>query len=47
MQIHQALNLAVSDTTGPGPVMRSIIVVAVVGGALLAWFVLRGYRNND
>ncbi|SCE34617.1 hypothetical protein GA0115240_15345 [Streptomyces sp. DvalAA-14] len=47
MQIHQVLNLAVSDSAGPGPVMRSIIVIAVVGGALLAWFVLRGYRDND
>ncbi|WP_405577431.1 hypothetical protein [Streptomyces sp. NBC_01190] len=47
MHMHHALNLAVNDSAGPGPVMRSIIVIAVVGGALLAWFVLRGYRDND
>jgi hypothetical protein len=33
--------------TGPGPVMRSIIVISVVGVALMAWFLLRGYRDND
>ncbi|MFC4031784.1 hypothetical protein ACFO3J_09865 [Streptomyces polygonati] len=47
MQINQVLDLAVSDSAGPGPVMRSIIVIAVVGGVLIAWFVLRGYRDND
>ncbi|WNI14170.1 hypothetical protein [Actinacidiphila sp. ITFR-21] len=47
MPIHHLLNIAVNESPGPGPVMRSIIVVAVVGGVLLAWFVLRGYRDND
>lgn len=46
MQIHHALTLAVSQSPGPGPVMRTVIVVSVVGSALLAWFVLRGYRND-
>ncbi|WP_433887709.1 hypothetical protein [Streptomyces sp. CA-111067] len=35
------------DKVGPGGLMRSIIVIAVVGSALIAWFVLRGYGNND
>lgn len=45
MQIHHALTLAASDSPGPGPVMRSVIVITVVGVVLVAWFVLRGYRN--
>jgi hypothetical protein len=45
--LHDVTTLAVSNSAGPGPVMRSIIVIAVVGAGLLAWFVLRGYRNND
>ncbi|WP_335972334.1 MULTISPECIES: hypothetical protein [Streptomycetaceae] len=47
MQFHHALTttLAVSNSPGPGPVMRTFIVVAVVGAALLGWFLLRGYRD--
>ena len=33
--------------TGPGGLMRTVIVVSVVGAGLIAWFVLRGYGNND
>ncbi|HEY5833259.1 hypothetical protein [Streptomyces sp.] len=44
-QIQHALTLAVSHSPGPGPVMRTVVVVAVVGVVLLAWFVLRGYRG--
>jgi hypothetical protein len=47
MQIHHALNLALKSSPGPGLVMRSIIVISVVGAVLIAWFVLRGYRDND
>ncbi|SDN55707.1 hypothetical protein [Actinacidiphila guanduensis] len=48
MQIHHALTtLAVSQSSGPGPVMRSLIVISVVGAAFLGWFLLRGYRDND
>jgi hypothetical protein len=47
MQIHDVLNLAINSSAGPGLVMRSIIVISVVGGVLIAWFVLRGYRDND
>jgi hypothetical protein len=46
MQIHHALTLAAdSGSPGPGPIMRSVIVIAVVGVVLIAWLVLRGYRN--
>jgi hypothetical protein len=47
MQIHHLMSLAVNESPGPGLVMRSVIVISVVGAALVAWFVLRGYRNND
>ncbi|MFI9200399.1 hypothetical protein [Streptomyces sp. NPDC053048] len=40
--------LAVSrDDTGPGWVLRSILIVGVVGVVLIAWFLLRGYRDKD
>jgi hypothetical protein len=45
MDFHHALTLAASQSPGPGPVMRTIIVVSLVGVVLIAWFVLRGYRN--
>lgn len=44
---HDVTALALSDSPGPGPVMRSIIVVSVLGAAFLAWFLLRGYRDDD
>jgi hypothetical protein len=39
------LTLAATDSPGPGLVMRSLIVISVVGVVLIAWFVLRGYRD--
>lgn len=45
--IHDMTGLAISDTAGPGPVMRTIIVVTVVGAALMAWFLLRGYSKDE
>ncbi|WUH96099.1 hypothetical protein OG900_37915 [Streptomyces sp. NBC_00433] len=44
--IHDVTNLAMSDSAGPGPVMRTVIVATVVGVALMAWFLLRGYGND-
>lgn len=41
--IHNMTTLAVSNSPGPGPVMRTVLVVSVVGVALMAWFLLRGY----
>jgi hypothetical protein len=45
--IHDVTDLALSNSPGPGLVMRSVIVVTVVGAALLAWFLLRGYGNDE
>lgn len=44
---HDVTSLALSQSPGPGPVMRSVIVVSVLGVAFLAWFLLRGYRDDD
>lgn len=38
--------LAASHDQGAGPVLRTVIVVGVVGAALLAWFLLRGYGGQ-
>jgi hypothetical protein len=43
--IHSLTALAASGPPGPGPVMRTVIVASVVGVVLLAWVVLRGYRD--
>jgi uncharacterized ion transporter superfamily protein YfcC len=32
---------------GPGTLLRVVIVVAVLGAAFLAWFLLRGYGDKD
>ncbi|MEV0091500.1 hypothetical protein [Streptomyces sp. NPDC050738] len=42
-----ALLAAASDAQGPGNVIRVVLVVSIVGAGLLAWILLRGYRNND
>jgi hypothetical protein len=44
--LHDATTLALSDSPGPGPVMRSVIVISVLGVGFLAWFLLRGYRDG-
>lgn len=44
--IHDLTTLAVSNSPGPGPVMRTVLVVSVVGVALMAWFLLRGYGGK-
>ncbi|WP_179120122.1 hypothetical protein [Streptomyces tsukubensis] len=38
---------AASSQHGPGNVLRIALAVMLVGAVLLAWFLLRGYRNND
>jgi len=47
MQIHHLMSLAIDNSAGPGPVMRTVLIGSVVGVVLLAWFVLRGYGNKD
>ncbi|MEW1750509.1 hypothetical protein ACIQU1_15445 [Streptomyces angustmyceticus] len=31
---------------GPGWILRTVIIAGVVGAALLAWFLLRGYGQD-
>ncbi|MFD9504048.1 hypothetical protein [Streptomyces sp. NPDC060035] len=42
-----AVLAAVSGDQGPGNTLRIVLLVSLVGAALLAWFLLRGYRNDD
>jgi hypothetical protein len=42
-----ALLAAAADRAGPGALLRTLVVVSVVGAALLAWFLLRGYGGGD
>ncbi|ANZ18730.1 hypothetical protein ACH4YO_20645 [Streptomyces noursei] len=47
---HASLLLAVAETSkdsGPGWILRTVIIVGVLGAALLAWILLRGYSNED
>ena len=36
---------AVAEQQGPGTLLRVVLAVLLVGVALLAWFLLRGYRD--
>ncbi|WP_328317452.1 hypothetical protein [Streptomyces sp. NBC_00388] len=38
---------AATNQQGPGDTLRVLLVVLLVGAVLLAWFLLRGYRDND
>ncbi|MFD6425189.1 MULTISPECIES: hypothetical protein [unclassified Streptomyces] len=42
-----ALLAAAADDQGPGNTVRIVLLVSLVGAALLAWLLLRGYRNDD
>ncbi|SCD86367.1 hypothetical protein [Streptomyces sp. PpalLS-921] len=45
---HTAVLLAaVSEDQGPGNTLRVVLLVSLLGAALLAWFLLRGYRDDD
>ncbi|MEU7116893.1 hypothetical protein [Streptomyces zaomyceticus] len=39
--------LAAAADQGPGDTLRIVLLVSIVGGALMAWFLLRGYRSDD
>ncbi|MFJ2646632.1 MULTISPECIES: hypothetical protein [unclassified Streptomyces] len=47
MPFPATLLAAASDQQGPGDTIRIVLVVSLVGVALLAWFLLRGYRDKD
>ncbi|MFI8822546.1 hypothetical protein [Streptomyces sp. NPDC053431] len=38
--------LAATGQQGPGDTLRIVLLGSLVGAALLAWFLLRGYRNG-
>lgn len=44
---HLALLLAADEPPANGLAFRALIVLSVVGAVALAWFLLRGYRDND
>ncbi|MEW2065587.1 hypothetical protein [Streptomyces sp. NPDC007346] len=45
---HTAVLLAaVAEEQGPGATLRIVLLASIVGAVLLAWFLLRGYRNKD
>ncbi|MER8235965.1 hypothetical protein [Streptomyces sp. NPDC094049] len=39
--------LAAAAQQGPGDTLRIVLLVSIVGGVLLAWFLLRGYRTEE
>ncbi|MFC9485582.1 hypothetical protein ACFTZM_05810 [Streptomyces hydrogenans] len=39
--------IAAAAQEGPGDTLRIVLLVSMVGGALLAWFLLRGYRGES
>ncbi|MFB7010903.1 MULTISPECIES: hypothetical protein [unclassified Streptomyces] len=41
-----ALLAAASGDQGPGNTLRIVLLASLVGAGLLAWFLLRGYRND-
>ncbi|MDI3408556.1 hypothetical protein [Streptomyces cavernicola] len=43
--LQAAAELAAKDQ-GPGDTLRIVLVVSLVGAALLAWFLLRGYGKG-
>ncbi|MFI2190759.1 hypothetical protein [Streptomyces sioyaensis] len=47
---HPSVLLAAAQETardvGPGWILRTVIIVGVVGAVLLAWLLLRGYRQD-
>ncbi|MET9345875.1 hypothetical protein [Streptomyces termitum] len=42
-----ALTRLAAAPQGPGNTLRVVLLVSMVGGALLAWFLLRGYRQGE
>ncbi|HEY9437372.1 MAG TPA: hypothetical protein VIS29_01730 [Streptomyces sp.] len=42
-----ALLAAASEERGPGNTLRIVLLGSIVGAALLAWFLLRGYGKDD
>ncbi|MEU9115519.1 hypothetical protein AB0D04_27975 [Streptomyces sp. NPDC048483] len=49
--LHSSMLLAAVQQTpgadGPGWILRTVIIVGVLGAVFLAWLLLRGYGNQD
>ncbi|MBQ0830758.1 hypothetical protein [Streptomyces tagetis] len=45
VRLAQAVTAA--EPQGPGNMLRIILLVMIVGCALTAWFLLRGYKRKD
>jgi hypothetical protein len=41
-----ALFAAASEQQGLGNTLRILLIASIAGAAVLAWFLLRGYRGN-
>ncbi|MFD4372022.1 hypothetical protein [Streptomyces sp. NPDC058486] len=39
--------IAAAAQQGPGDTLRIVLLISMVGGALLAWFLLRGYGGAE
>ncbi|MFF8805132.1 hypothetical protein [Streptomyces omiyaensis] len=39
--------IAAAAQQGPGDTLRVVLLISMVGGALLAWFLLRGYGRDE
>ncbi|MFF8408485.1 hypothetical protein [Streptomyces omiyaensis] len=39
--------IAEAAQQGPGDTLRVVLLISMVGGALLAWFLLRGYGRDE
>ncbi|MEU3609000.1 hypothetical protein AB0E83_26665 [Streptomyces sp. NPDC035033] len=39
--------IAAAAQQGPGDTLRVVLLISMVGGALLAWFLLRGYGGGE
>ncbi|MFJ4435986.1 hypothetical protein [Streptomyces sp. NPDC088923] len=44
---HEHLLAVISNQPGPGNFLRTVLLVMVAGAILLAWFLLRGYRQGN
>ncbi|WP_338696404.1 hypothetical protein V2W30_13460 [Streptomyces sp. Q6] len=39
--------ISAASEQGPGNLLRVVLIVGVLGAVLLAWFLLRGYKQDD
>ncbi|MDT0542113.1 MULTISPECIES: hypothetical protein [Streptomyces] len=44
--LNEVLVAVSKEDTGPGALLRIVLVVGIVGAVLLAWFLLRGYKQD-